>query len=193
MSARDAILAAVRQAMPSPLPLPDVATASETFRSNDSSAERMMRVALAGGSTVLRTSRTNVATAIANTYPNARRTLSVYDSFKGNSSFGADPHELDNLDLFVCEGILGVAEDGGVWLTGDHLQQRAALFLATNVVIVLDESKIVATLHDAYAHIDVRAPGYGVFVSGPSKTADIEQSLVIGAHGPMSLTLVLVS
>jgi L-lactate dehydrogenase complex protein LldG len=86
---------------------------------------------------------------------------------------------------------LGVAENGAVWLPLSRLQHRSAVFLATNVIIVLDRARIVADFHEAYASLDVGAEGFGVFVAGPSKTADIEQALVIGAHGPTSLTIVL--
>jgi L-lactate dehydrogenase complex protein LldG len=67
----------------------------------------------------------------------------------------------------------------------------AALFLATNVIVVLDSSALVPTFHDAYEYVNVSREAFGVFVAGPSKTADIEQSLVVGAHGPKSLTIVL--
>ena len=98
-------------------------------------------------------------------------------------------------DLFVCEGTLGVAENGAVWLPASRLggSRRAALFLATSVVVVLDRRLVVPDLHAAYATLDVAAEPFGAFVAGPSKTADIEQSLVVGAHGPKSLTVVLVS
>jgi hypothetical protein len=99
---------------------------------------------------------------------------------------GADPN------TFVCEAVLGVAENGAVWLPGSRVSDRAALFLATHVVVVLDRSAIVDDLHSAYARINVASDAFGVFMAGPSKTADIEQSLVIGAHGPRSLTIVLV-
>lgn len=69
--------------------------------------------------------------------------------------------------------------------------KRVLPFIAQNLVIVLGISDIVPTMHEAYARIDVRDSGYGVFIAGPSKTADIEQSLVIGAHGPRSMTVVL--
>jgi L-lactate dehydrogenase complex protein LldG len=64
--------------------------------------------------------------------------------------------------------------------------------LATRVAIVLNAATIVPTLHEGYERIDVRATTFGVFVAGPSKTADIEQSLVVGAHGPKELTVIVV-
>ena len=106
----------------------------------------------------------------------------------------AAPHDYADADLFVCEGVLGVAENGAVWLPASRLgPHRAALFLATQVVILLDRAAIVETMHDAYDRLDVAAEHFGVFVAGPSKTADIEQSLVIGAHGPKGLTVVLLA
>lgn len=102
-----------------------------------------------------------------------------------------DPHDLADLSLFVADAALGVAESGAVWLPLSRVTPSAALFLAEEVVIALDRREFVWDLRDAYARLDVRAEAFGTFVSGPSKTADIEQSLVIGAHGPKRFTLVL--
>jgi L-lactate dehydrogenase complex protein LldG len=88
---------------------------------------------------------------------------------------------------------LGVAENGAVWMASSDAILRAALFLAARVVIVVQEERLVDDLHQAYERIDVRAHAFGAFIAGPSKTADIEQALVIGAHGPKELTLVLVT
>jgi L-lactate dehydrogenase complex protein LldG len=64
--------------------------------------------------------------------------------------------------------------------------------LAEHLVIVLAESDIVDNMHAAYERLGARLgeAAYGCFMSGPSKTADIEQALVIGAQGPRSLTVV---
>ena len=104
----------------------------------------------------------------------------------------ASAHDLASLDVLVCESPLGVAENGAVWISTADATLRAALFLAARVVIVVREEQLVDDLHQAYARIDVRESSYGAFVAGPSKTAVIEQSLVVGAHGPKALTLVLV-
>ena len=93
---------------------------------------------------------------------------------------------------YVCAAEFGVAENGAVWLPGSRLEVRSALFLAEQVLVVLEKSAIVRDLHAAYARIDMTAETFGIFIAGPSKTADIEQALVIGAHGAKELTVVLV-
>ena len=102
-----------------------------------------------------------------------------------------DPHTLADVDLAVVQGEVGVAENAAIWLSESRLVKRVLPFIAQDLAIVIREKDIVANLHEAYARISVAEEGYGVFVSAPSKTADIEQSLVIGAHGPRSLSVIL--
>ena len=103
----------------------------------------------------------------------------------------ADAHALADLEVAIIEGQFGVAENGAIWMTDENMGLRALPFITEHLVIVLDEKSLVENMHGAYQKIGNQTSGFGLFIAGPSKTADIEQSLVIGAHGAKSLRVVL--
>eukprot|EP01155_Anaeramoeba_flamelloides_P010536 Anaeramoba_flamelloidesa325724_36.p2 GENE.a325724_36~~a325724_36.p2 ORF type:complete len:195 (-),score=27.27 a325724_36:160-744(-) len=122
-------------------------------------------------------------------YPNEKQIASNVDGFTlGNFDSNAqdDAHNLKDIDLAVVKGDVAISENGAVWLNNPDNRHRSLYFIAQNIVIVVDKKNIVHNMHEAYEQINFDKSTYGVFVSGPSKTADIEQSLVIGAHGPKS-------
>ena len=190
MKSRDAILAAIREARPAPVARPDVSNRVAAIEPFTDPVERFVEAAQAAAAVVVRGRRDELPTLITATYPAIGRQVSAMLVHEPSAA-AALPHSFDDTDVFVCEAVLGVAENGAVWLPLSRLRHRSALFLATNVIVVLERAAIVDTLHHAYARIDVSEDEYGVFVAGPSKTADIEQSLVIGAHGAKSLTVLL--
>ncbi|HEX8925826.1 MAG TPA: LUD domain-containing protein [Terriglobales bacterium] len=104
-----------------------------------------------------------------------------------------DPHELAGVDVAILPAEFGVAENGAVWIPGSTMGPERAIFvIAQYVVLVLSASQIVSNMHQAYDRVQMERPGFGLFLCGPSKTADIEQSLVIGAHGARSCNLFLI-
>lgn len=94
------------------------------------------------------------------------------------------------LDAVIVEAKFAVAENGALWVEGIG-PDRPALFLAERFIAILRASDLVSDMHEAYARIDLRSLNYGCFFAGPSKTADIEQKLVIGAHGARKLHVFL--
>ena len=94
-------------------------------------------------------------------------------------------------DSFTVEGDFGVAENGCVWIPGTSFEDRRDLFIHERLTIRLDPDSIVNNMHEAYSRLGETPSGYGIFISGPSKTADIEQALVFGAHGPRELVIEL--
>lgn len=102
-----------------------------------------------------------------------------------------DPHALATLDWTVVGGEWAVAENGAVWIDGSTLPHRAMIFIAQYLAIVVSRRRLLDNMHQAYERIGASPSGFGVFVSGPSKTADIEQSLVLGAHGCRKLQVFL--
>ncbi|WP_026729945.1 LutC/YkgG family protein [Flavobacterium denitrificans] len=100
-----------------------------------------------------------------------------------------DPHSLKNVELNVIKAHFGVAENSALWVTDDILGQRVSPFIAQYLAIIVNKENIYPTMHQAYEKIGNQDYGFGTFIAGPSKTADIEQSLVLGAHGARGLVV----
>ena len=113
------------------------------------------------------------------------------DASDGIELFSAEvaPHSFEDIELAVLEAELAVAENGAVWLTEQRMGQRIIPYICQHLAVVVPAERIVPTLHEAYEKIKVGDYGFGAFIGGPSKTADIEQALVLGAHGPISMTV----
>lgn len=101
--------------------------------------------------------------------------------------FNDDPHTLKDVELTLIKAHFGVAENSALWVTDDILGQRVATFIPQYLAIIVNKKDIVATMHQAYERIGNQKYGFGTFIAGPSKTADIEQSLILGAHGARGL------
>lgn len=107
---------------------------------------------------------------------------------------GLEDFELRPVEVLVVKGSFIVAENGSVWINAGQpasSSHRSLLFLAEHLFLVLDSDQVVNNMHEACNRIRAEKCSYGTFVSGPSKTADIEQALVIGAQGPRRMTLIV--
>lgn len=102
----------------------------------------------------------------------------------------ATAQDLNGTDVGVVAGEIGVAENGCVWIP-QGMKEKAVCFISEYLVVVLSKSGIVDNMHEAYARIKMPSTGLGTFISGPSKTADIEQALVMGAQAARGVTVVI--
>lgn len=127
-------------------------------------------------------------------YPDAKEIASnlpeVTIATRNPDTIGS-PQALNGTDVGVIRGMFGVAENACVWIP-QTMVEKAVCFISENLVILLDRKEIVNNMHEAYKRIQFNDYGYGTFISGPSKTADIAQVLVMGAQAARSATVVLV-
>ena len=98
--------------------------------------------------------------------------------------------DLNGTDVGVIRGVFGVAENACVWIP-QTMKEKAVCFISEHLIILLKKSEIVNNMHEAYRRIQFNDYGYGTFISGPSKTADIAQVLVMGAQAARSATILL--
>lgn len=209
MSSRDKILATVRGNQPEPRELPAIsfgaASSGGSSAPDDLAPVFITALETIGGAAYIVSGYDRIATILHEQFPSARRVVAgcpQLAAFAEAAMGGGDPHALENVDLAILPAHFGVAENGACWITEGQMVERVLPFIAQHLVLVISRQAVVANMHDAYdriAAIDASTPadsfssyGFSTFIAGPSKTADIEQSLVLGAHGPMGLTVFLV-
>ena len=134
---------------------------------------------------------------IRRAYPDAKVIASNLPGVKAdlNPDIVAEAQELERVDVGVIEGCIGVAENACIWIP-QTMKERAVCFASEQLVIVLHRDQIVHNMHEAYQLIAdskdyFREYKFGTFISGPSKTADIESALVYGAQAARGVTVVL--
>lgn len=192
MTSRDKILAAISTSQPAPLPLPDT---DHFITSEQGSLEKFSTMLHGiGGKTYRVKDYDEIAAIIQAEFFEAKRIVTSCEELKAFSGIdnGEDAHLLENIDLAILKAEFAVAENGAVWMTDDRMLSRVLPFISQYLAVVLSVEDIVATMHHAYERIGLRDYGFGAFIAGPSKTADIEQSLVLGAHGPKGMTVFVI-
>jgi L-lactate dehydrogenase complex protein LldG len=197
VSSRDTILNRIRQRQPAATPLPEHLCNGITF--NDPRGQFIAVLESVGGRATVASDLID-ATSFIRTLPvvqDAKSIVSVIDGVDlGNLNLDnvAEPHDLAGVDVAILRGEFALAENGAIWVSEKNIAHRAVYFICQHLVLVVPADAIVNNMHEAYERLGnaFEQPGFSGFISGPSKTADIEQSLVIGAQGPRSLTVVLV-
>ena len=130
---------------------------------------------------------------IRKAYPEAQVLASNVKGIKVdlNPDMVSEAQDLNGTDVGIVEGDIAVVENGCVWVP-QTLKERVVCFVSENLVILVHRDKIVNNMHEAYRRIHMTEYGYGCFISGPSKTADIEQALVMGAQAARGVTVIIV-
>ena len=193
MSSKSEILQKIKQNQPSIIAdLPDL----NLLSSENSNVLETYKTVLKniGGEPVEVAGYQEILDFIRNNYALDRRIITTIPELSEVASLdwkNDDPHTLQNVELAIVSAHFGVAENSALWVTDDILGQRVAPFIAQYLAIIVKKSDILATMHQAYEKIGNLEYGFATFIAGPSKTADIEQSLVLGAHGARGLIVFL--
>lgn len=146
-----------------------------------------------GGKVVELKEGDDVNEVIKNLYPEAKvfaSNLPEINFAQRNPDTVAEAQDLNGTDVGIVRGEIGVAENGCIWIP-QTMKERAVCFISEYLVILLSRKNVVSNMHQAYSRIKFTDYGYGSFISGPSKTADIAQALVMGAQAARGVTVIL--
>lgn len=199
MSSREQILNTIRANRPAPVELPDI-HAQAFVHYDDPHQQFSTLVETLGGCAVYVNEGQSVMDAVKAHWPDAGqgRVVNLLEDSNGEQSQTPSqaqsqlPHDHQNVDIAIVAGQLAVAENASVWVSNANLDCRSLYFLCQRLVMVVPRERMVHTMRDAYAQIKIEERGFGSFIAGSSRTADIEQSLVMGAHGAMAALVVFV-
>jgi L-lactate dehydrogenase complex protein LldG len=189
-SSRDRILATVKQNQPLAAGLPAIINYDQHYEDVIKKYVEVLR--FIGGEAHLVKDYEEVLRIIKENFAHTSRIVSSCEELSSVAevnTFIEDPHTLADVDLFITTATIGVAENAALWVKDEQLVSRALPFIAQQIAVIIKKENIVATMHDAYDLIGDAEYGYAAFIAGPSKTADIAQSLVLGAHGPKTMTV----
>ena len=111
-----------------------------------------------------------------------------------DGGYEKDALEACDAALTECESL--VAQTGSVCVTALSSGGRALSVLPPHHIVIAQKSQLVPDLAAAYELLAEKYrkgyPSFISFITGPSRTGDIERILVLGAHGPKKLTVLLV-
>ena len=189
MSTREKILSEVLKNQPPPLPLPEIPFKGPGQDNVQAYMDTFIGI---GGSAVAADDIDAVKRILREKFDTTKRMVTTLPDFADLMelcSAEVDPHTFEDVELALITAHLAVAENGAVWLTENIMGQRIVPFICQHLAVIVRAGTIVPTMHEAYTRIGTGDYGFGVFIGGPSKTADIEQALVMGAHGPISMTV----
>jgi L-lactate dehydrogenase complex protein LldG len=193
MSARETILKNITANKPPLVDLPSIDLAA-VIQYNDLVQQYKTVLQSIGGGTVELQDLSSLKQELETKKANGDFVVNCIEALGevNNSLRSLSAADLAAVDTAYIHGNVAVAENGALWLYESNMGNRLLPFICQHLVIVIEKKNIVATMHHAYQQIESAREGFGVFLAGPSKTADIEQSLVIGAHGARSLIVYII-
>ena len=209
MTSKDNILNKLRSNVRETYDMPDLSFQKLTFA--DPVAEFIRQTTTTAGARLIEAAESDdLCDLIRQAYPDANVISTNVEGITAeglNKAYGrtvelrntdtvAAAQDLDGTDVGVLQGGVACAENACVWIP-QTMKERAVCFISEYLIIIVSRKNIVSNMHQAYAWLDGiqgKAEGdvpYGTFISGPSKTADIEQSLVYGAQAACGVTVIL--
>lgn len=195
MNTREKILAAVLQNQPEFSPLPDIGKFVVQY--DDIVKQYMDTFSEVSGKVQTAADFSSLKELLKAEFDFTKRVVTTLPDLEDIAELVSKEqtaHSYESVELAVIQSGLAVAENGAVWLTEQDMGHRVIPYICQHLAVIVKAENIVSTLHKAYEKIGVEdSYGFAGFIGGPSKTADIEQALVLGAHGPLTMTVIVLT